>query len=271
MKKLQILSVLILSLFFVLSCSINDDDDLVDTYSGDDTDTSADTLPEDQSDTDPADTADSSSDPADSDVSDSSSDTTDTAPVSDDDPVVPADDDPAPTTDDDPAPTTDNDPDPGEDDPATDALPECNYLSGTPCKDKDTGFVWSSTPSGELSWNGAVDYCDKLTEAGFSWRLPEIYELRTLIENCSYTQVGSACQISKDCLAYSCNANCDSCGIKDGYYSKLNDALMLWSASKVTDYSDYYVWTLNFKYGSFSQGNFNASSDDKYYARCIKK
>ena len=276
MKKLQILAVLILSLFFVLSCSVNDDDDLVDTYSGDDTDTATDTLPDNPTDTDSTnttpdtsdtsdttpDTTDTNNDPSDSDVSDS-------APNDNDSDTQAPDNDAQPVSDD------DNDTNPGDDDQDISGLPECKFSNPTPCKDSSSGYVWSSKSSAAKYWNAAVEYCDTLDELGVAWRLPEIYELRTLIENCSGTQTGGTCQIAEGCVAFTpCHEGCDSCVGKESFYSKVGDDETLWSATKLSDdnLKDYFAWTLNFHGASFSYADYKATSgDDKYFVRCIKK
>lgn len=284
MKKLQLLAILTLSLFFVLSCTINDDDDFVDTYSGDDTDTLSDTLPDNQqdsdtdadtaTDTDPDTTADTDSDT----TADTDADTaTDTDPdtTADTDSDTTADTDADTATDTDADTTADTGSDTDADTELPDNLPECTFTDNAPCKDSSSGFVWSSKLSAAKYWNDAVGYCDGLNESGLSWRMPEIYELRTLIENCSSTQISGSCQITEGCVAYNtCNTGCDSCSGQtgSGYYSKVGDADTLWSATKVSDYSDYWVWTLNFKSAGFSQGDYKATSgDDKYHVRCIKK
>ncbi|MBO4710905.1 DUF1566 domain-containing protein [bacterium] len=282
MKKLQILAVLILSLFFVFSCSINDDDDLVDTYSGDDTDTATDTLPDSPTDTDStdttsdtSDTTDTNNDSSDSDVSDSG--TGDTVPVNDADPTDTGDDQETPANDNDAQPVSDddNDTNPGNDDQDISGLPECKFSNPTPCKDSSSGYVWSSKSSAAKYWNAAVEYCDTLDELGVAWRLPEIYELRTLIENCSGTQTGGTCQIAEGCVAFTpCHEGCDSCVGKESFYSKVGDDETLWSATKLSDdnLKDYFAWTLNFHGASFSYADYKATSgDDKYFVRCVKK
>ncbi len=254
MKKFQITVILILALFFMFSCVSDDDDD----YQADtDPDTTADTDGDTATDTDPDTMADTDADTA-----------TDT------DPDTTADTDADTATDTDPDTTADTDSDTDADTELPDDLPECTFTDNAPCKDSSSGFVWSSRLSSAKYWSDAVEYCDGLDESGLSWRMPEIYELRTLIENCSSTQIGGSCQIAEGCVAYNCNTGCDSCSGQtgSGYYSKLGDADTLWSVTKISDYSDYWVWTLNFKSAGFSQGDYKATSgDDKYHVRCIKK
>ena len=64
------------------------------------------------------------------------------------------------------------------------------------------GNIWSARSLDSLEWEDAVSYCKNLTELGYSdWRLPTVNELRTLIQNCSYTETGGSCEITDECLA----------------------------------------------------------------------
>ncbi len=142
MKKLQMITLLILSLFLMFSCVpedeeeeefLNDEqtDTIPDGNSGVDTDSAADTLPDGEQDsgTDSSDTipdnSDSTQDPADSDVSDSDTgDTgkTDSEPANDGDTEVVETDNDAdePISDDDTVPAADNDTDLSDDSDLTD-------------------------------------------------------------------------------------------------------------------------------------------------------
>ncbi len=50
--------------------------------------------------------------------------------------------------------------------------------------DDNTGLAWMRADDGTArTWQQAVDYCQDLTYAGFSdWRLPEIFELTTIVD-----------------------------------------------------------------------------------------
>ena len=54
-------------------------------------------------------------------------------------------------------------------------------------KDSATGLIWQDDNDAKTitkDWNGAKAYCENLTLGGFSdWRLPNIYELTTLVDN----------------------------------------------------------------------------------------
>ncbi len=117
--------------------------------------------------------------------------------------------------------------------------PDSAAEEGKPWEDRGSGMMWSAE-SNAMVWQDAVDYCDNLTEGGFSdWRLPSINEARTLIKNCWETMAGGRCGVtdsclSSDCLDYSCGL-CDPQA--DGYYSKIDehtDSSLFWSASEVS-------------------------------------
>ena len=98
------------------------------------------------------------------------------------------------------------------------------------------GRMWSSLamPS---NWEEAVEYCENLTELGYSdWRLPTVDELRTLIQNCNGNEAGGECSITDDCILYGSGCgdndqNCLCCETNyDGRYSKIGETSNLWSS-----------------------------------------
>lgn len=50
--------------------------------------------------------------------------------------------------------------------------------------DFDTGLQWQDdTVVGPMNWKAAIDYCEELSLDGYiDWRLPNIKELRTLVD-----------------------------------------------------------------------------------------
>ena len=86
--------------------------------------------------------------------------------------------------------------------------------------DPASGLTWMNpTESPRKEWYEAEQYCADLEFGGSTdWRLPTIYELRSLVRGCPATQAGGTCNIDEDsCLAFSCwgdSCNCkmDSCG-----------------------------------------------------------
>ncbi len=118
-----------------------------------------------------------------------------------------------------------------------------------------------------MRWNDAVNYCKNLNEGGYTdWRLPNIDELRTLIQNHSGTQTGGTCKISEKAgkLAWSDRSgDCD--GRNGSNFSKLGDDVWLWSSSTQSDNS-YDAWFVNFYDGYV--GGYNKGSDN--YVRCVR-
>ena len=104
------------------------------------------------------------------------------------------------------------------------------------------GDMWSARSPEHLNWDDAVSYCKNLTELGhYDWRLPKLNELRTLIQNCPYTEIGGSCNFDDECLEDEfendtyCAAN--NCGCpyyghsSNNNYSKLDDSASLWSST----------------------------------------
>ena len=53
--------------------------------------------------------------------------------------------------------------------------------------DEGSGLVWQQDVAAvQPNWQGALDYCNALTLAGFNdWRLPDIKQLRSLVDDIS--------------------------------------------------------------------------------------
>ena len=75
---------------------------------------------------------------------------------------------------------------------------------------------WSSVAADPMTWEEAQNYCSNLAENNHSdWHLPNIDELRTLIQNCDKTKAGGRCRISENrqCLNEKCwSKDCNGCG-----------------------------------------------------------
>ena len=276
MKKFFVVFALFLMLMFVVACGGDpkndrrtDIPDTADSESDDDEDT-ADSEISGNSDTTP-DSGDSTDDADSSDSQDDSGDSTDDADSSD------SQDDTGDSTDD-----GDSGADTGDDgDSGSSTLPECSKnTTSFPCKDSSTSYIWSAKNTyGSKTWQQAKDYCTGLNTSnygGFSsgWHLPTISELRTLIQNCSATQmppVGSnTCGVREDksvtCLSNSCwtESACYSCD-GNGGYSKFGDTGWFWSSSFQSDGS-YSAWSVGFSYGfvdDYIIGDLN-------YVRCVR-
>ena len=157
------------------------------------------------------------------------------------------------------------------------AISECSPESPTPCRDLTSDMIWSAK-SGGMKWQDAVDYCNNLTQGGFSdWRLPDIDELRTLIQNCANTEPDGQCKVSENKGKLSSNDKypdgaCYCSATKtDGSYSKFgdDDKVVLWSSSAVLDYTDgNYVWRVAFDHGKVDYSNSKNSLAD---LRCVRR
>ena len=158
---------------------------------------------------------------------------------------------------------------------ASECIPECSASTTTfPCYDSTSHLTWSKKADTTYNWSGAGRYCNGLSEGGYSdWHLPTISELRTLIQNCSGTQMpGGSCGVRDEedlvCLAGSCRlVDCHSCtSDSTGGHSKFGDTDWFWSSSARSDNLSN-AWDVNFKYGyvnNTSKGNGNG------YVRCVR-
>jgi hypothetical protein len=151
-------------------------------------------------------------------------------------------------------------------------LPECTPTSKTPCIDSTTGYIWSRIIDSD-AWLVTAEYlCDNATEGGFDgWRVPNVDELRTLIQNCDATVFGGECRVSESCLEISCSdETCNGCAEnQEGGYSKFGDTGLL-SSQSVTENPAYEsgtgIWVVNFSNGEINNGD----SQLKYSFRCVK-
>ena len=136
---------------------------------------------------------------------------------------------------------------------------------------KSTGLQWSKTPEKLMNWKEAVDYCNNLEENGVKkWRLPNIDELRKLMQNCPRTKPGGKCKVSKKsgCLSLKCY-NSEGCICENKEYSSdysiLDDYSELWSSSVRSDDS-YEVWYINFRDGGIYHQNIDKNAE----VRCVR-
>ena len=121
---------------------------------------------------------------------------------------------------------------------------------------KRKGLQWSNKAPNRMNWDDAVNYCKNLNEGGYSdWRLPNIDELRTLIQNHPGTQTGGSCPISERAGKLAWRDRTDECDGKrnGGNFSKLGDTEWLWSSSTRSGYTDY-AWIVYFFNGSVGSG-----------------
>ena len=149
-------------------------------------------------------------------------------------------------------------------------LPECSPTSGTPCYDPESEITWSAKSADQMTWDNAVSHCENLEEGGYDdWRLPNIDELRTLVQDCAATEPGGTCGVTTSCLSYSdcwSSDSCQSCSSdSSGGHSKFGETSYLWSSSVQPDDSNY-RWSVLFYDGSVSGSNVVFNS----YVRCVR-
>lgn len=158
---------------------------------------------------------------------------------------------------------------------------DCDSSTGKckPWKDSDSKLVWSSKRSEKILWNDAVSYCENLDEDGHSdWRLPNISELRTLIQDCPASITGGTCQVSEECLSYvSCfsqNCGCQSEPVDSdnpNRFSKIDNAGsnmggLFWSSSLIPDLDENSRWCVNFATALITSCNIAVESN----VRCVR-
>ena len=178
MKKLQMLAVLILSLFFVISCASDEDDefwdeDQTDTYSGgnsggDNTDTSEETLPENQQNTgdDTSDSGHDNTDTADSGMPDN--DPSDSQTDNDSDTQTPDSDTETPDSDTTPAPDNDTETPDSDTTPAPTEEEKCQTAGGTYANNTCTKTAECAEKPANTEWNGESSYTQNYTNGAWS-------------------------------------------------------------------------------------------------------
>lgn len=144
--------------------------------------------------------------------------------------------------------------------------------------DKISGLTWSKAALKTMdSVLEAKEYCENLKEGDYNdWRLPNIDELRTLIQNCSTTEIGGKCKISEKTgkLSNEYTQRCNLC--KDDYSdeircgknskSKFCDSNTFWSSS-VADRGG--RWGVNFQTGNLTPV-LNTYGYVNFSCRCVR-
>ncbi|MGI6395296.1 MAG: hypothetical protein ACOX2F_11320 [bacterium] len=126
-------------------------------------------------------------------------------------------------------------------------------------------FFWSGKMEGSLEY--AQEQCKKI-----GGRLPNISELRTLIQHCQGTQTGGECSVENDCVSYSCkNEACSQCEIEiSGKYSVFGDYESLWSDSVNSD-NNSQSWIVTFINGSIDlMESFGIDENPALTFRCVR-
>ncbi len=146
-------------------------------------------------------------------------------------------------------------------------IPECGENPVFPCVDAASGFAWSAKTSHSKVWSEAVFYCENLEEGGVkNWRLPNIDELRTLVQDCYGTVTGGECRVSdeRNCLSYDlCWSTFCLCSFDEsGKYSRFGDSGGLWSSSEAGEEG---AWYINF----YEAEIVDVHKQNSYVVRCI--
>jgi hypothetical protein len=134
--------------------------------------------------------------------------------------------------------------------------------------DPVTNLMWSFKTPSDQSWNDAINYCNNLTEGGYSdWRLPTISELRSIIRNCPATETGGICGVTDSCLDNSCrNSACNGCSEdSSGKHSVFGDVDWLWSISSLV-WEETHDLCVNFINGAITFDNETGYN----YTRCVR-
>ena len=156
----------------------------------------------------------------------------------------------------------------------------CSSENPTPCYDPETGLIWSEKTL-VASFEDAKTYCHGLNTSNYygydnGWSSPTIGQLRTLIQNCSYTEPDGDCNVREDKIldpsAQNLSLTCATACSEDstGVYSKLGDTERLWSSTNETGHN----WVLNEEkawsvvFSKASVRNFPATYSS--YLRCAR-
>lgn len=93
-------------------------------------------------------------------------------------------------------------------------------------------YKWSERSPSSIIFKDADTYCKELEESGFTdWRLPNISELRTVIKECSDTEIKGACPVT-DYYYYKPISECKECDYSIyGKYSELGEGGRFWSST----------------------------------------
>jgi len=180
--------------------------------------------------------------------------------------------------DDDSAPDDDDDSSPGDDDTA-------------PADDDDSAeTVWTDTTTDYMWQNGATvgsdnydqadaeSYCTGLNWGGYSgWTLPDVNQLRSLIQGCAATGTGGSCGVTDSCLPESCeNDSCGGCsgggpGPGGAYWPAEitgNVFCWYWSSLGFTDDTGAYGWGVYFSSADVTYAG--VANVDGNCARCVR-
>jgi len=128
----------------------------------------------------------------------------------------------------------------------------------------------------KLEWDGAINYCENLTYAGFSdWKLPSIDDFKIIIEGCEATVYD--CELDNNCNKNSCfDVDICSCsGNGQGEYGHYWEAGVwnyvsnddeFWTSTPSGDYENL-AWMAHFFYATFN----TSGRDMPRRVRCVRE
>lgn len=124
--------------------------------------------------------------------------------------------------------------------------------------DNVTGLMWQKEDNNtEYNWEEARSYCNDLSLGGFSdWRLPNIYELTSLLEFAT----------SNDTSIYD-DFFPDTGGWDSGTYTGITSSNYWSSTSSANPSSTYKAWIVSFNDGELDTSNKTSNS---FPARCVR-
>ena len=114
--------------------------------------------------------------------------------------------------------------------------------------DTETGLMWQQDEAGDMNWESALSYCEKLVLAGYDdWRLPNINELQSLVDYSTHDPA-----IDTDAFP---NA------VSDSYYS---------STTFTYTYYESRAWSVYFGSGDVDSSSEKWDWGASYYVRAVR-
>jgi len=146
--------------------------------------------------------------------------------------------------------------------------------------DEESGLCWQDPPDDTLkTWQDASDDCDELEQDGYDdWRMPNIDELRSLVQGCPPTEPDGECLVQDGSSSGDLNDPCWGCfdnefggpGESGCYWDPDLSGLCTtrcWSASSFSD-DENRVWILVFKHARVLGITWDDGTVS--YSRCVR-
>lgn len=139
------------------------------------------------------------------------------------------------------------------------------------CVDSATNLRWQRARAPlEMGQADATTYCASLGLGGKSWRVPNVNDLRSIVQGCPATMTGGACTVvDPGCLSSGCFNNCGGCGTDgrgaDGRYWEQG----IWQGGGTVFRSsslDVTAWTVGFLHASLDA---TWSQNEPLHVRCV--